>query len=367
MSESDVSRSANFFAVGTLAVGLLLWVCGAFTFFSDHDVYPWYVKLLLLAAAFGIQLTARARPALAFGAICALLAIDAVWGPSLPLWIAMSDIVFLCAVRGPRTMRHFVVAVCAVFTLGLAVVGAVAGGVQIGVLAGLIGIAFLISPITYAQAVTAARRASEAEKTAAVSRAHAERTEALADERRSLSRELHDTVAGHVSAIAILSEAARDADDPAQIVDSIRGNSLAALRELRTMIDVLAADGDEKTTARWTSLEPLIAAADAVGSTVTAIGAADGLPRTVEAVFTRIAGEALANATKHAPGHEVSVVVETFGETARLTVRNQMSSQPSVAGRGVANMRVRAESIGGRADVGPDGREWVVIAEVPHG
>lgn len=30
-------------------------------------------------------------------------------------------------------------------------------------------------------------------------------------------------------------------------------------------------------------------------------------------------------------------------------------------------MRVRAASIGGRADVGPDGKEWVVIAEVPHG
>ncbi|MCF8590108.1 sensor histidine kinase [Gordonia liuliyuniae] len=368
LGESDPARPANLTAVGTFAVGLLLWACGAFTFFSDHDVYPWYAKLLLLTAALGIALAARERPALAFGVMCALLAVDAVWGPSLPLWIAMSDIVFLCAVRGTHTLQRVVIAVCTILTLGLAVVGALAGGVRVGVLVGLIGIAFLLSPITYARAVTAARRASEAEKTAAVSRADAERTEAVSDERRRLSRDLHDTVAGHVSAIAILSEAARGADEPSAIVDSIRRNSLAALGELRTMIDVLAADGDERTTIRWASLEPLIAAADAVGSTVTVDGDLADLPHHVEAVLTRIAGEAIANATRHAPGHAVSVVVADLADRARLTVRNEMpaGAADAGAGRGVLNMQVRAESIGGRADAGPDGGHWVVTAEVPR-
>ncbi|WOC13370.1 sensor histidine kinase [Gordonia sp. MP11Mi] len=366
LGESDLSRPANLAAVGTFAVGLLLWACGAFTFFSDHDVYPWYIKLLLLTAALGIALAARARPALAFGVMCALLAVDAVWGPSLPLWIAMSDVVFLCAVRGSRTVQHVVVAVCTLLTLGLAVVGALAGGVRVGVLVGLIGIAFLLSPFTYALAVTSARRASDAEKTAAISRADAERTEALSDERRRLSRELHDTVAGHVSAIAILSEAARDCDEPSVIVDSIRRNSIAALGELRAMIDVLAADGDERTTVRWTSLEPLIAAADAVGSTVTVDGDPADLPHQVEAALTRIAGEALANATRHAPGRTVSVVVAELADRVRLTVRNEMSFPPAAAGRGIVNMQVRAESIGGRADAGPDGNEWIVTAEVPR-
>lgn len=368
---SDMSRPANLVAVGTFAVGLVLWACGAFTFFSDRDVYQWYAKLALLTLALGIQLAARRRPEAAFGAMCVLLAVDAVWGPSLPLWIAMSDIVFLCAVRGTRALRHVVVAVCTILTLGFAVVGTTAGGVQVGVLVGLAGIAFLLSPITYAQSVTAARRVSEAEKTAAVSHAHADRVEALADERRRLSRELHDTVAGHVSAIAILSEAARDADDPSQIVDSIRGNSLAALRELRAMIDVLAADGDERTTVRWASLDPLIAAADAVGSTVTVRGDVGGLadrgvPHQVEDVVTRVAGEALANATRHAPGHPVSVIVDLDDHTVRLTVRNEMTAEPGGTGRGIANIKVRAESIGGWADAGPDQKEWVVTVEVPR-
>ena len=363
---SDLSPSANLVAVGTFAVGLLLWACGAFSFFSDHDVYPWYAKLALLTAALVIQVAARRRPAVAFGAMCALLAVDALWGPSLPLWIAMSDVVFLCAARGTRPLQHVVVGACTISTLGLAVVGTVVGGVQVGVLVGLVGIAFLLSPITYAQSVTAARRASDAEKTAAISQAHADRTQALADERRRLSRELHDTVAGHVSAIAILSEAARDSADPSQIVDSIRGNSLAALRELRAMIDVLAADGDEKTTARWSSLGPLIAAADAVGSTVTVDGDPQAQSHQVEAVLTRIAGEALANATRHAPGHAVRVAVDVVDDRVRLTVRNEMSCEPSGVGRGVANMAIRAESIGGRADAGPAGKDWIVTAEVPR-
>lgn len=398
----ELWSSANIVAVGTFAVGLLLWACGAFTFFSDHDVYPWPVKLGLLVVAFAIEILARRHRAHAFAAMCVLLAVDGVWGPSLPLWIAMSDVVFLCAAAGGRTLQRVVVSVCTGLTAVLAVVGVMVGGVRVGVLIGLVGIAFLLSPITYALAVSAARRASDAEKTAAISQAHAERTEALADERRRLSRELHDTVAGHVSAIAILSEAARDSDDPGQIVESIRGNSLAALSELRAMIEVLAADGDERITARWGSLGPLIAAAEAVGSSVVVDGDIDELSHRNEAVFTRIAGEALANATRHAPGQRVTIVVDEVDEEVRLTVRNVVDHSVMVrdaasgaadpnrggatagratagratagrttagratAGRGVTNMQIRAASVGGRADAGPNGTEWVVTVRVPR-
>ncbi|GAA4676057.1 histidine kinase [Gordonia humi] len=362
---SGLSRSAGLVAVGTFAVGLLLWVCGAFTFFSDHDAYPWYAKLVLLVAALVIQLSAQLRPAAAFAAMCVLLGLDAWWGPSLPLWIAMSDIVFLCAARGSPTVRRVVVATSGAVTLGLAVAGVVVGSVQVGILIGLVGIAFLLSPVTYAQSMIAARRAVEAEKAAAISQAEADRTAALADERRRLSRELHDTVAGHVSAIAILAEAARDAADPGPIVDSIRSNSLAGLAELRAMIDVLAADGDETTTVRWSSLDPLIAAADAVGSTVTVDGDPAGLPRRTEAVLTRIAGEALANATRHAPGNPVSVRVEVDVDHVRLTVSNRISATPRGAGRGSTNMAIRAASVGGRAEGGAVGRVWTVTATIP--
>ncbi|QRY64706.1 histidine kinase [Gordonia sp. PDNC005] len=358
---------ANLMAVGTLAVGLLMWAAGSFVFFTDVDRYPWYGKLGVLSAAFVVQLSAQRRPALALGVMGLLLAFDAYAGPSLPLWIALSDVMYIGVVRGSDRLRRVVIVLGVVATVAGAVAGVIAGGARAGVLTGLIGVALLLSPIGYGLSVVATRRAADAEKSAAVAQAQAERSAALADERRRLSRELHDTVAGHVSAIAILSEAARDADDPGSVVESIRGNSLAALRELRAMIDLLATDGDDITTAGWSSLDPLINAADAVGSTVTVNGDVTGMARRLEAVVTRIVGEALANATKHAPGHPVTVDLAGTADVVHLTVRNGWArAELSTKGRGLPNMQIRAESIGGRLDAGKVGQEWIVTAELPR-
>ncbi|GEE03776.1 two-component sensor histidine kinase [Gordonia spumicola] len=359
--------AANLMAVGTLVVGLLMWAAGSFVFFTDVDRYPWYGKLGILSAAFVVQLSAQRRPAVALGAMGLLVALDAYAGPSLPLWIAVSDVMYIGVVRGSDRLRRVVIVLGVIATVAGAVAGVIAGGARAGVLTGLIGVALLLSPIGYGLSVVATRRAADAQKSAAVAQAQAERSAALADERRRLSRELHDTVAGHVSAIAILSEAARDADEPGPVVESIRGNSLAALRELRAMIDLLAADGDDITTVRWSSLDPLIAAADAVGSTVTVNGDTAGMPRRLEAVVTRIVGEALANATKHAPGHPVAVELSGTGDTVHLTVRNGWTgAEPSTTGQGLANMQIRAESVGGHLDARPVGQEWVVNAELPR-
>ncbi|WP_353110514.1 histidine kinase [Gordonia sp. (in: high G+C Gram-positive bacteria)] len=358
---------ANVMAAGTLAVGLLMWASGSFVFFTDVDRYPWYGKLGILSAAFLVQLSAQRRPALALGAMGLLLAFDAYAGPSLPLWIALSDVMYIGVVRGSDRLRRVVIVLGVVATVAGAVAGAIAGGARAGVLTGLIGVALLLSPIGYGLSVVATRRAADAEKSAAVAQAQAERAAALADERRRLSRELHDTVAGHVSAIAILSEAARDAAEPGPVVESIRGNSLAALGELRAMIDLLATDGDEITTVRWSSLDPLIDAADAVGSTVSVNGDVTGMPRRLEAVVTRIVGEALANATKHAPGRPVTVELSSGARAVRVIVRNDWAAEaPSTRGRGLANMQIRAESIGGHLDAGPVGQEWIVTAELPR-
>ncbi|MDR2280646.1 MAG: histidine kinase [Gordonia sp. (in: high G+C Gram-positive bacteria)] len=358
---------ANLMAVGTLAVGLRMWAAGSFVFFTDVDRYPWYGKFGVLAAAFVVQLSAQRRPALALGVMGVLLVFDAYAGPSLPLWIALSDVMYSGVVRGTDRLRRVVIVLGVVATIAGAVAGAIAGGARAGVLTGLIGVALLLSPIGYGLSVVATRRAADAETSAAVAQAQAERSAALADERRRLSRELHDTVAGHVSAIAILSEAARDADDPRPVVESIRGNSLAALHELRAMIDLLATDGDDIPTAGWASFDPLINAAAAVGSTVTVHGDVAGMTRRSEAVVTRIVGEALANATKHAPGYPVTVELSGTVDIVHLTVRNGWTvTEPSTRGQGLANMQVRAESIGGRLDAGPVGQEWIVTAELPR-
>ncbi|WP_084638088.1 sensor histidine kinase [Gordonia shandongensis] len=363
-------------ALVTVGVGVLLWACGVFTLVPALGGYSAPVTVLLLLVAFTLQLAALRYPASAFAAMAVLLVVDAPSGGSLPLWIAMSDIVFAAATAERPWLRRIVTGTGTGVSLGAAGVVGLLYDARAGVIVGLALAAFLVSPIGYAWAVVASRRAAAAERVAA----DAARATALAEERRRLSRELHDTVAGHVSAIAILAEAARDLPDPGEAIASMRANSLAALTELRDMIDLLAADDDEVRTARWVSLQPLIAAAEAVGGEVTITGRADIFPSRVEAVLTRIASEALANAASHAPGRDVTVDVVRDGDDAVLTVCNRRADGASGdavgadgvgadGGRrqGVANMAVRAQSLGGTLSAGAAGDRWIVVARIPAG
>ncbi|WP_347955636.1 sensor histidine kinase [Gordonia aichiensis] len=366
--------STTVSALGTLVVGVLLWASGAFTLIPELGGHSTPVKAAILAVGFVAQIVAPRRPAAALAVAVVLVVLDLPSGVSLPLWISLTDIVFVTVTVGAPRLRRVVAVGCGLVTVVAAAVVALAVDPRTGVLVGLLGVAFLISPLGYAQSVNATVRAATAERAAA----QAERTIALVDERRRVSRELHDTVAGHVSAIAILAEVARDADDPQPAVASIRANSLAALAELREMIDVLAADGDEAVTVRWSSLAPLLAAARAVGSQVVVRGEPDRWPLRAETVLTRIAGEALTNATRHAPGEKVTVELAVDDRFAEVTITNRVGPEstvgpgnlpgagPWVSGRGVHNMKIRAESVGGSATVGPEGDRWVVRARVPR-
>ncbi|ALG86911.1 histidine kinase [Gordonia phthalatica] len=366
MSPSSTALSS----IGTLIAGLLLWVSGAFSLVPDWGGHSAPVKVAILLAAFVLQWIAPKRPVVAVVAMLLLIAVDLPSGVSLPLWISFTDVIFAAATVGSPMLRRVVGSGCFALTMGGAIVVAVVVDPRAGVLVGLLGVAFLISPLGYAQSVLATVRAARAEKLAA----EAEHATALAQERRRVSRELHDTVAGHVSAIAILAEAARDVPDPAPIIASMRSNSLAALTELRAMIEVLAGDGDDTATVRWASLTPLIAAARSVGSEVTVTGGSAGLTVLAETVMTRIAGESLTNATRHAPGSPIGVDLVTVGDTAELTVRNRLSDDERrsndlrmTEGNGLRNMRIRAESVGGTVTAGPDGEHWTVQARLPMG
>lgn len=352
-------------SVGTLIVGVLLWVSGAFTLLPDWGGHTAPVMVLILLGALALQLVAPRRPLLALTVMLVALALDFPSGISLPLWISFTDVLFVVMTIGSSRLRRAVGTGCFAVTFGGAVVVAIVVDPRAGVLAGLLGVAFLISPLGYAQSVHATLRATRAEQSAA----QAEHAAALAQERRRVSRELHDTVAGHVSAIAILAEAAREVPDPTPIVASMRANSLAALVELRAMIDVLAGDGDEAVTVRWSSLAPLVEAARSVGCAVSITGRPDPLTTVAETVLTRIAGEALTNATRHAAGQPVSVTLTTDGVVADLTVVNGLidvgATDVVIDGKGVRNMRIRAESVGGTASAGRVDDTWVVVAQVP--
>ncbi|WP_410875596.1 sensor histidine kinase [Nocardia sp. A7] len=369
---ADAFDSATSAAVGMFLVGLLLWAAGGWAVVVDRDLYPPPAKLMLLGAAFAVQLTAQRRPALAFGLMVALLAGDFVYGPSLPLWIALTDVIYLAVSTGSDRLG----AVVSWFSLAVTVGGSLLAlaflDVRAALYTGLVGVALTWSPLGYARAVRASRRTVEAQRHAAraeLAARDAERSAALGEERRRLARDLHDAVAGHVSAVAILAEVAQKKPGDIAVLQTIRSSSLAAMEEMRTTIDLLTAPDDTAVTTRLASLDGLIDAAEAAGGAVTLRQPTDlELPTAVEAVVTRILGETLANATKHAPGAPLDI--EMRRDATRLVVTATNPMPPGVAqgeGNGLRNMMFRAESVDGTITAGPQDGTWRVCARIPLG
>ncbi|WP_327119369.1 histidine kinase [Nocardia sp. NBC_01730] len=317
------------------------------------------------------------------------LAVDTYLGATVPVWIIYADLIYSAVLyTGGRASR--ITAVCwsafsgFVVTLTLALTG----DLRSVALALVAVFSFVATPIWWANSVRTHKEIADAERTRAQALtlvAELDRRAAIADERTTMARDLHDVIAGHLSAIAIQSEAAlgvlaRGDTDPALagIIRSIRSNSVSALQEMRTMIGLLRSSGAEDEVAaprRLAQLSILVDAARAAGITVRARSTLDGaaLPSAVDQAAYRIVQEALTNAMKHAPGQEVSVDVHAEDEVLRLSIRNPTAPvpppRPEAEGgrRGLENMRERAAALGGSFHAGPHSGCWEVLARLPLG
>jgi len=158
-----------------------------------------------------------------------------------------------------------------------------------------------------------ARRQSAAERAEAAERLrYLSERDAVARERASIARELHDVVAHHVSIIAVraatapyavpgLTEPGQDAF--AEIAEEAR----SALTELRVVLGVLRAPGSGSEAApqpRIADLDGLVSRVAGTGTsaTMTVSGTVRQFPGSVELCCYRIVQEALTNARRHAPG-----------------------------------------------------------------
>jgi signal transduction histidine kinase len=200
------------------------------------------------------------------------------------------------------------------------------------------------------------------------------RADAVQAERSAMARELHDVVASHLSSTAIHSAAALalppDAGRDRAALREVRASSLAALDEMRTMITVLRAGGDDALVpAGLAQLPQALASARGYGLAVDAEVRPVELPSTVDQAAFRIVSEALTNARKHAPGARVTVRVGPVDGRLHVTVRNTVERPGRAAGlgsgTGLASMRERAALAGGTLEAGRDGGGWRVHAELP--
>lgn len=196
-------------------------------------------------------------------------------------------------------------------------------------------------------------------------------------EREQIARDLHDSVAHHVSAIAIRAQSGLAASGNRDVtVDALRdveAEASRALTEMRRMVHVLRQD-------RPAELAPAPGIADIDGLArspadgpdveVTISGDPEGLSPAVSSAVYRLAQEAITNARRHAvDASRIAVAVALDDASVRLLVRDDGVPSPARgrSGYGLVGMKERAEMLGGTLQAGPGPeRGWHVTAVLPR-
>ncbi len=198
-------------------------------------------------------------------------------------------------------------------------------------------------------------------------------------ERVGLARELHDTVAHHVSAIAVQAQAGRTLaakrpDAALEALSVIEAEASRTLAEMRAMVRVLR-DGASADYAPHPGVADLVSLArrDAVPVVdVDVTGDLAGLPVQVDTAVYRLAQEALTNALRHARHvSRVHIRVDEAAGDLRLRVADDGKPDPARQtgrGFGLLGMTERVQLLGGTLTAGPAPTGgWVVDVELPTG
>jgi len=193
------------------------------------------------------------------------------------------------------------------------------------------------------------------------------------EERRSLSRELHDDIGQQITAIKLGALALQGDPDPlrAETVDeiiAIADQTTAKLRDLSMLLRPPQLDAlGLEAALRWQA-ERLFRS----GHPRLELELAP-LPRRpdpqVELACFRIAQEALTNVLRHASALNVSVRLHPDGDQAlALEVSDDgrgFDRDDAGGGLGLVTMRERARQLGGTFDIDSDGRGTRVSARLP--
>jgi signal transduction histidine kinase len=196
-------------------------------------------------------------------------------------------------------------------------------------------------------------------------------------ERVGLARELHDSVAHHVSAITLQAQAGRTMagkrpEAALEALAVIEGEASRTLAEMRAMVRVLR-DGAPAEYAPQPGVADLVSLARRDPDPVIDVelaGDLAGLQPQVDAAVYRMAQEALTNALRHARNAsrvEIRVVEGAGRLRLRVTDDGQVDpARPATHGFGLQGMTERVQLLGGtlRAGPTPEGG-WAVDAELP--
>jgi signal transduction histidine kinase len=312
----------------------------------------------------------RTRPlamvVLAFGAMILLQVASLVAAPREPVGLYTGLVVLVLVYALPRWGSGREVVLGAVVILAGFAVSALTDDTP--VVEEVVGFAFLLLPGVIGASVRFWATARERQLERVRSR-----------ERERLARELHDTVAHHVSAMVIRAQAGRvlAGTDPAAAVEALEGveeEGARTLEEMRAMVAALRDGGAGAEMAPPAGVADLERLVRAPGSRLRVDlgldGELDALPPAVDAAVYRIVQESVTNAMRHAVD-ATEVVVRVTGEPQRVRVTVRDDGARAGRGRdgyGLAGLRERAALLGGELRAGPHSDQgWHVVAELPRG
>jgi signal transduction histidine kinase len=201
----------------------------------------------------------------------------------------------------------------------------------------------------------------------------------VADERRRLAAEIHDTIAQGLTGIIAQLQVVANTPDPDLAREHVaRASDLArhSLGEARRSVHNLAPvalthnglpEALEKTVAEW-------AGRTGVQARFTVTGTVEQLHDEVAATLLRIAQEALSNTARHAHATRVGVTLSFMGDEVSLDIRDDgrgfdrsaVRERTSSGGFGLPGMCARAARIAGSLTVESEpGHGTAVSARVP--
>jgi signal transduction histidine kinase len=187
------------------------------------------------------------------------------------------------------------------------------------------------------------------------------------EERLRIARELHDVLGHHISLISVQAGVALHLMDqqPEQArvaLSVIKDASKEALRELRSVLDVLRQVNEQPPRAPSTglaSLNDLISRASEAGLQVRTEVSGDlkRLPASIDLAAFRIIQEALTNVMRHSGQTTSSVHVHCSEQELTLRIDNEVGKGDAYdgirLGQGILGMQERAIALGGVVEAGP--------------
>jgi signal transduction histidine kinase len=204
-------------------------------------------------------------------------------------------------------------------------------------------------------------------------KAEQERQAVLA-ERRWIAGELHDSIAHHLTVVALHVQMLDDDRTSSESQEAIRIAARKAMTDLRFVID-LADDGPRSEGMPSGDLAASVDEAqqefESAGHAVIVDGdpSDERIPRAAEIILARILRESATNVLKYAGEGEVLIRFDIDDDSAKLTVSSPLSATPrrelSSSRTGIGRMAERVLGASGEFSAGEADGRWVVSALLP--